>query len=78
MLSGRITWWVLVIGLATMGILLFIPGMGLNAIYAAIITPILAAVATSLELLLHGKKAESASLFSAVALVIFVAFWSAQ
>lgn len=76
--KGKLTWWVLAIGLTVVGLLMLLPGMGMYAIWAAIATPIFATFATSTELFLRGHKLEGASLICAVALVILVAIWSSK
>ena len=67
---GTVTKYVIGVGLLTFLVLAFWPNMRSYAIYATLITPIVAAGAAGLELMYHKKIKAGISLLLAVALVV--------
>jgi hypothetical protein len=71
---GRWTRSCIVIGLTVFIALLLIPGKGLEAIYALLLTPMAATLATACELALRKRFLPATSLLAAVALIVGAIF----
>ncbi len=78
MVSGKLTYAILLTGLISLAITVSIPGKGMWAIYTVLITPIVATLATATELLISKHYKEALSLASAIALILIAAIWSAN
>ena len=67
---GTATRYVIALGLAAFLVLAFIPGMRSYAIGATLVTPIVAAGVSGIELMMHQKVKAGMAMLSAVALVV--------